>query len=193
MRKAGWETLPRGGSPIDVDGWYPPGGVPAPTVVNVRGDDRPEIAVSVNDGHVYLFDADGDRLWRYDYTHGKSIMYASEVTVADLNQDGVPELLFCTYGDPETSDSGNLVILDAGGGLLHDVALPNPGHNGNGNGAPAAPTVADLTGDGQLEVFVQTFDHGMDVFTVPGSAGNCVPWATARGGPQRTGYAHTAP
>ena len=25
MRKAGWETLPRGGAPITVDGWYPPG------------------------------------------------------------------------------------------------------------------------------------------------------------------------
>ena len=193
MRKAGWEILPRGGTPIAVDGWYPPGGVPAAAIANVRDDERPEIAVSLNDGYVYLFDADGNRLWRFDYTHGKPIMYASEVTVADLNQDGRPELLFSTYGDPDTSDSGYLMILDADGTLLHDTALPNPGHNGNGNGAPAAPTVADLTGDGQLEVFVQTFDHGMDVFSIPGSAANCVPWSTARGGPLRTGRAHTGP
>ena len=44
-----------------------------------------------------------------------------------------------------------------------------------------------LDGDGQLELFVQTFDHGMDVFTVPGSACNCTPWPTDRGGPLRTG------
>ena len=193
MRKAGWEILPRGDAPIAVDGWYPPGGVPAAAVVNVCGDERPEIAVSLNDGYVYLFDADGNRLWRFDYTHGKPIMYASEVTAADLNQDGRPELLFTTYGDPNTSDSGYLMIIDADGTLLHDVALPNPGHNGNGNGAPAAPTLADLTGDGQLEVFVQTFDHGTDVFTIPGSTANCVPWSTARGGPLRTGSAHTGP
>ncbi len=193
MRKMGWETLPRGDRPIHVDGWYPPKGVPAATVVNIRDDDRPEIAVSLNDGYVYLLDADGNRLWRFDYTHGKPIMYASEVTVADLNQDGKPELLFTTFGDSDTNDSGNLVILDAGGNLLHDVPLPNPGHNGNGNGAPAAPTVADLAGDGRLEIFVQTFDHGMDVFTVPGSAANCVLWSTARGGPLRTGRAHTSP
>jgi hypothetical protein len=59
--------------------------------------------------------------------------------------------------------------------------------NGNGNGVPAAPAVYDLNGDGQLEIFVQTFDHGMDVFTVPGSACNCIPWPTARGGPLRMG------
>jgi hypothetical protein len=107
--------------------------------------------------------------------------------VADLNQDGSPEIVFATYGDPDTSDSGRLMILAANGELLHDVPLPNPGHNGNGNGAPAAPTIADLNGDGQLEILVQTFDHGMDVFTVPGSGTACVPWGTARGGPLRTG------
>jgi hypothetical protein len=49
--------------------------------------------------------------------------------------------------------------------------------------------VYDLDGDGALEIFVQTFDHGMDVFKLPGSAKNCVLWATARGGPLRTGRA----
>lgn len=193
MRKAGFETLPRGQYPIQVDGWYPPTGIPAATTVNIRDDDRPEIIVSLNDGFIYCFDAAATRLWRHDYTQGKPIMYASEAVAADLNQDGVPELLFTTYGDPDSSDSGRLVILDAGGVLLHDVPLPDPGHNGNGNGAPAAPTVADLDGDGQLEVFVQTFDHGLDVFTIPGAATNCIPWSTARGGPLRTGAAHVLP
>ncbi len=190
MRKPGWETLPRGETPIQVEGWYPPSGVPAATIVDLVGDDRPEIAVSLNDGFMYLFDADGERLWRVDYTHEKPIMYASEATAADLNQDGRPELMFATYGDPDVSDSGYLMILDADGNVLFDTALPDPGYDGNGNGAPAAPAVGDLTGDGQLEILVQTFDHAMDVFTVPGSATNCVLWSTARGGPLRTGYAH---
>jgi hypothetical protein len=107
--------------------------------------------------------------------------------VVDLNQDGSPEVVFTTYGDPDVSDSGYLVILGSDGTLLHDIPLPDPGHNGNGNGAPAAPTVGDLDGDGQLEIFVQTFDHGMDVFTVPESADNCLLWSTARGGPLRMG------
>ena len=52
------------------------------------------------------------------------------------------------------------------------------------NGVPA---VGDLDGDGQLEIFVETFDHGMDVYTVPGSELNCLLWSTARGGPLRMG------
>jgi hypothetical protein len=187
MRKAGWEDLPRGGTPISVSGWYPPTGVPAAATVNLQGSAAPEIVVSLNDGFMRAFTAQAAELWRYNYTHGKAVMYASEPTVADLNQDGSPEVIFTTYGAPDVQDSGRLVILGADGRLLHDVALPNPGTNGNGNGAPAAPTVGDLDGDGQLEIFVQTFDHGMDVFTVPGSAANCLPWPTARGGPLRLG------
>ncbi len=187
MRLPGWETLPRGERPVAVAGWYPPTGVPAATTVDIQGDARPEIVVSLNDGHVHAFDAGGARLWKYDYTHGKPIMFASEVVVADLDGDGSPELVFTTYGDPGVQDSGHLVVLAANGALLHDVPLPNPGRNGNGNGAPAAPTIADVDGDGQLEILVQTFDHGLDIFTVPGSGVSCVLWPTARGGPLRTG------
>jgi hypothetical protein len=187
MRLPGWENLPRGERPILVDGWYPPLGVPAAVTVNLQGDERPEIIVSLNDGFLYALDAEAEVLWRFDYRHGRPVMYASEATVADLNQDGSPEVIFATYGAPDVDDSGRLVVLAADGSPLYDIALPNPGYNGNGNGAPAAPSVGDLDGDGELEIFVQTFDHGMDVFRVPGSGDNCLLWATGRGGPLRMG------
>ena len=187
MRKAGWETLPRGGKPIAVSGYYPPGGVPAPATIDLQGDSKPEVIASLNDGHMYAFDAGGKQLWKFNYMFGKTIMFASEPIVADLNQDGSPEVLFSTFGDPNVKDSGHLVILAQDGKLLFDVPLPNPGQNGNGNGAPAAPAVGDLDGDGALEVFVQTFEHGMDVFKIPGSGTKCLLWPTARGGPLRMG------
>jgi hypothetical protein len=187
MRKAGWEQLPRGEAPVNVDGWYPPTGVPAVAAVNLQGDGALELVVSLNDEFMTAFDATGQRLWQYNYANADPLRFASEPTVADLNQDGSPEILFTTYGAPDVTTAGSLVILAANGEALFDIPLPNPGHNGNGNGAPAAPTVADWNDDGALEVFVQTFDHGMDVFRIEGSAENCVLWSTARGGPLRMG------
>ena len=36
-------------------------------------------------------------------------------------------------------------------------------------------------------VLVLTIDHGLDVFTVPGSGCDCLLWPTSRGGPLRMG------
>ncbi len=121
MRPSGWENLPRGEDPILVDGWHPPLGAPAAVTVNLQGDDRPEIIVSLNDGFLYTFDAGAHLLWRFNYMHGQAVMYASEPVVADLNQDGSPEVLFATYGAPDVANSGNLVVLAADGSPLHDV------------------------------------------------------------------------
>ncbi len=120
-------------------------------------------------------------------------MYASEVMVADLNQDQLPELILTTYGDPDkivaNQAHGYLMILDRNGQILHDLELPEQGTNGNGKGAPAAPTVMDLNGDGSLEIIVQTFGVGCFVYTVPNSAENMLLWPTGRGNYLRDGRA----
>jgi hypothetical protein len=165
--------------------YYPPSGIPAPAVADILGDPRPEIVASLDDGFVYAFSPDGTRLWRYDYANGAPKTFASEPVIADLNDDGIPEVIFGTYS--LQPNAGHLIILENTGALLHDVTLPNQGTNGNGIGIPAAPTVGDLDGDGQLEIAVVTFDHGVDVFTVPGSKTSCMPWPTGRGNYLRNG------
>lgn len=52
---------------------------------------------------------------------------------------------------------------------------------------PAAPSVADRDGDGTLEIVLLTFDHGVDVYNVPGSGTQCLPWPTGRGNLLRNG------
>jgi hypothetical protein len=186
-RKAGFETLPLSDKPtVRANGdYYPPDGVPSPTTVSILGDSRLEIVAPINDGYVYAIGPDGARLWRHDYAKGRPKTFASEVVVADLNKDGAPELVFGTYSLED--NGGHLVVLENTGKLLHDVTLPNQGRNGNGIGIASAPTIADLDGDGQLEIVVQTFEHGIDVFTVPGSGKACLPWPTGRGGLLRKG------
>jgi len=196
-RLPGWETLPLTGEPFVNDDWYPPSVVPAPAIANIQGDGRPEIIVPSPDGRVYAFGPDAATLWSYDYSRGEALMYASETAVADLNRDGSPEIIFGTYGEPG-GEYGHLVILSAAGALLFDVPLPgqNP-DSGNGVGPCAAPTVADLDGDGDLEILLLTIDHGLDVFTVDGSACAppagadpglyCGPWPTGRGNYLRNG------
>jgi hypothetical protein len=186
-RKAGFETLPLSDKPAvrAADDYYPPSGIPAPTTVNIVGDARPEIVAAINDGYIYAIGPDGTRLWRYDFAQGRDKTFASEVTVADLNKDGVPELVFGTYS--LMPNGGHLVVLANTGKLLFDIELPGQGMNGNGIGVPAAPTIADLDGDGQLEILLQTFEHGIDVFTVPGSGKACMPWPNSRGNLLRNG------
>jgi hypothetical protein len=192
-RLSGWESLPSSGYPLSRAGrsWYPPPNPPAPTIVDLTGDGRPEILYAAHDGHVYCTSASAIRLWRADIRQGRNLMYASEIMVVDLNQDNQPELILTTYGDPENLapglPHGYLMILDKNGDMLHNLQLPQQGTNGNGKGAPAAPTVMDLNGDGTLEIVVQTFGVGCFVFTVPGSAENLLLWPTGRGNYLRDG------
>ena len=118
---------------------------------------------------------------------GRAKTFASEVVAADLDRDGKPELVFGTYRP--AVGSGRLVILSAAGRRLYDVRLPHQRKDGNGVGVPAAPSIGDLDGDGALEIVLSTFDHGIDVFRVPGSGTNCLPWPTGRGGLLRNGAA----
>ncbi len=193
MRLPGWEQLPSSGPPLDRGSrsWYPPRNPPAATVVDIDGDGSVEILYAAHDGHIYCTGADGRQVWNLDITHGRAMMYGSEITVADLNQDNIPELVLTTYGDPESITPGVahgfLMILDNRGNILHDIQLPQQGTNGNGKGAPAAPTLMDTDGDGSLEILVQTFGAGEFIFTVPGSAENLLPWPTARGSYLRDG------
>jgi hypothetical protein len=187
-RHAGFTTLPVTGKPVPrgAGDWYPPDGVPAPALVDVNRDRKKDIVFPGNDGYVYAVSSSGKRLWRYGYAPGKAKTFASEVVAADLNRDGVPELVFGVYG--MTPGSGRLVVLTAGGKLISDRKLPNQRANGNGVGIAAAPSIGDVDGDGALDIVTLSIDHGLDVFAVPGSSkAGAAAWPTGRGGLLRAG------
>jgi hypothetical protein len=186
-RHRGFETLPMTNHPVyrpDGD-WYPPSGIPAPTVVNLVGDRRPEIVAAVPGGKVYAVGPGGHKLWSFRYAPRRSKTFASEVVAADLNRDGTPELVFGTYALHR--GAGRLFVLSARGKRLSVTRLRHQAYDGNGIGVAAAPSIGDLTGNGTLEIVLTTIDHGVDVYTVPGSGTACLPWPTGRGNLLRNG------
>jgi hypothetical protein len=186
-RHRGFQKLPTSNHPVHrKDGdWYPPTGIPAPTNVDLAGDARPEIVAALPGGKVYAVSPDGQRLWATKYAPRRAKTYASEVVSADLNKDGKPELVFGTYSLHR--NAGHLVVLSARGKKLSTTRLRHQRRDGNGIGVAAAPSIADLTGNGSLEIVLTTFDHGIDVYTVPGSGTGCLPWPTGRGNLLRNG------
>jgi hypothetical protein len=187
MRHPGFTRLVTSNRPVHrpQGDWYPPTGIPAPTVVDLTGDQRPEIVAALPGGRVYAVGPDGRRLWTAKYAPARARTFASEVVAADLDKDGTTELVFGTYS--LRRNGGTLVVLSATGKKLSVTRLRHQRRDGNGIGVAAAPSIGDLTGDGTLEIVLTTMDHGVDVYTVPGSGTSCLPWPTGRGNLLRNG------
>jgi hypothetical protein len=164
---------------------------PSPSVANLDGNPGLEILVPAYDGLLYAFRPDGTVMWDYEFAKpGEPFAGASEALVADLNGDGAPEIIFTTYtsGSPGLPDRpAHLVILNENGAELQRVEIA-------GRGSMAAPTIADVDGDGKLELVISLKDSpggglsGVQIWDLPGSSTNCVLWGTGRGGWLRQGY-----
>ncbi len=141
----------------------------------------PEIIFAGFDGRIHCIGANRTERWSTPFTTAADTLTAG-LAVADLSGDGVPEVVFATYG---AHTGHSLVGLDARGAEVFRVALP-------GRGAMAVPTVADVDGDGAVEIVVSLKDPRDDgaealVFAVDGSASNCLPWPTGRANRLRNG------
>jgi len=145
--------------------------------------DGPEMVFAGFDGQIHAVDARANELWASDFTTSDRVLTGG-VVVADLSSDGVPEIVFNTYSPDEGVSA--LYVLGANGAVLHTIPLP-------ARGAMPVPTIADVDGDGTLEIIVSLKD-GEDrtqqvlVYSVPGSADNCMLWPTGRGTYLRNGY-----
>jgi hypothetical protein len=134
------------------------------------------------DGRIHAVTSKNTELWQQTFTTSQGV-FTGGVVAADLSKDGRPELIFTTYSTKE--GGGALFILGANGELLHQVPLPD-------RGAMPVPTVADVDGDGTLEIVVSLKD-GVDrerqvlVYSVASSGTKCLPWPTGRANLRRSG------
>jgi hypothetical protein len=159
-------------------------------VADLDNDGLKEILYPSYDGrlHVYWLDKAQHGNWPYDVP-GSGIRFAGEPIVVDLDNDGNAEVIFTSWPQKGNNRIGQLHILDSMGNVLHAVNLPAPAIGANWNGGLAAPTIANIDGDPDLELVIGTSHSGAVAYDLPGSANARILWGTGRGNYQRTGVA----
>ncbi len=145
-RRPRWETAALGSgalTQVDLPRQFP-------AVADLNDDGQLEIVVATEDGWIRAYQADKTVLWAFNYTQGGTV-FASEPVIGDIDGDGALDIVFGTYvplQNPSDLDGPvNLWALKADGSLMSGFPLPIPTP-----GMRAAPTLADLDGDGDLEI-----------------------------------------
>ena len=187
-----WQSSPVDtGAPLSEDYGLIENNQPNPVVVDLDGDGQKEILYSSYDGRVHAFwlDKTEHGNWPYSVYDAAEGFYrfASEPVVADLDNDGQAEVVFASWVQKGTNRTGKLHILDYLGNPLHEVDLPLSLGSPDWNGALAAPTLANLDSDADLELVLNTAHSGTVAYDLPGTEHARILWGTGRGNYQRTG------
>jgi hypothetical protein len=168
---------------------------PNPVTVDLDGDGKLEILFPSYDGrmHAFWLDKSEHFNWPYalDQSSGGGCQFATEPVVADLDGDEHPEVLFASWVKKGTSQTGKLIILDYRGHLLQALDLPAAYDSSGWNGALAAPTLANIDDDDDLELVLNTAHSGFVAYDLPGTEKAQVLWATGRGSYLRAGRVAT--
>jgi hypothetical protein len=187
-----WRTAPVDtGAPLSEDYNQIENVQPNPALADLDGDGLLEVLFASYDGrlHAFWLDKTEHGSWPFSVNDpGEGIYrFASEPTVVDLNGDGKAEVIFTSWVEKGSHKTGQLHVLDYQGNPIHEVDLPMA-YSGNWNGALAAPTLADIDGDPDLEVVLNTAHSGFVAFDLPGTAGAQILWGTGRGNYWRDGF-----
>ena len=162
---------------------------PDAVLADLDGDGKKEILYSSYDGkvHAYWLDKTEHGAWPFAIP-GVGLHFASPPAVADLYHDGNVEVIFATWPQATSIETGKLYIVDHLGAMLQAVDLPAP-KGDTWNGGMAAPTLGWLPGSRNLAVVLMTWSSGAVAYELPQTPYARTLWPTGRGGYLRNGNA----
>ncbi len=186
-----WRSTPIDtGAPLSEDYNLIENAQPDPAVADLDGDGKQEVLYASYDGRMHAFWLDktehGDWPFQVNNPADGFYRFAGPPVVADLNNDGLAEVIFASWAQKGTRATGKLYIVSAFGDLIAAVDLP-PAFSDDWNGALAAPTLADIDADGDLEVVLNTAASGVVAYDLPGVKNAAIQWGTGRGSYLRDG------
>jgi uncharacterized protein (TIGR03437 family) len=155
--------LGKGDGTLGAVNFFPAAGtLTSVTVADFNSDGKPDVgAASPTGGGVALFAGNGNGGFQTPQTI--PVTRAQAAASGDFNDDGKPDLIV-TNGIIDLATPGSLaVLLGKGDGTFQssaNIALPGPLL------FTVAPAVADLNGDGKMDVIVPIFDGGQTKIVV---------------------------
>jgi len=187
-----WRSTPiNTGPPLSEDYDVIENAQPNPVVADLDGDGRMEIIYASYDGRVHAFWLDKTEHGNWPFSVYKPaegfFRFASEPVIADLDDNGYAEVIFTSWTQKGSQQTGKLHILDYLGSVVYEVSLPNAFGGKDWNGALPAPTLANIDSDPDIEVVLLTASSGIVAYDLPGTANVSILWGTGRGDYQRDG------
>jgi hypothetical protein len=150
-------------------------------IADMNGDGRPELAygnvTAVDSGKVYVWDLQGNILPGFPQKIWATWVDGS-VAIADVSGDGLSDVIVPT-------SKGFIYAFKHDGTIV--PGFPLEAENVHVvKGFNTSPTVVDIDGDGDIEIFAGSLNKRVYGYDTPGLASAPV-WSTFKGNAQRTG------
>jgi hypothetical protein len=148
-----------------------PYGIPTPQLVpasigNLDHDPELEIVFPSYEGNIHAFNHDGSQLQSWPQFLDTNNSWKSPAAIGDIDNDGIHEVIYF-------STSGTLFVLEDSGSIKWSKSYSS----GLGGGfISASPIIADIDGDGRMEVLIST-NGGPNpgIYAFNGEDGSLVP------------------
>jgi hypothetical protein len=134
----------------------------SPALMDIDEDGELETIIGSYNNYLYVIDSNGQLLWKFQMEgsegNGYDGIYSSPV-IADLDGDGTVEIIIATL-DKKISYDNKIYCLDINGNKLWDFKV--------GSEVAGSLSIADLNGDGWLEILFGAYDSLLYVLNTEG-------------------------